>query len=179
MSHYHRSLVWEWVFELVDKQRQKNEGRVDITEDTIAQHSETKPRVADTRVEAEKKMRRGENVSRENVSNSTDVTSEEDKDIVFLKEMFPDLMDETLRSIHRQCRGDMDKTIQKLLQLSEQEKVAGKQQAVTVLPKVRPQLFVNVFLVICPHALSCDTSKAQLLWCQVIITEATPPKLQR
>ena len=158
--------MWEWVFKLVDKQRQKNEGRVDITEDTITQHSEPKPRVADTRVEAETKMRRGENVSRENVSNSvpgTDVTSEEDKDIVFLKEMFPDLMDETLRSIHRQCRGDMDKTIQKLLQLSEQEKVAGKQQAVTILPKVRPQLFVNVFLVICLHGLSCDTSKAQLL----------------
>ena len=52
-------------------------------------------------VEAKTKMKRGENVSRENVCTSvpgTDVTSEEDKDIVFLKEMFPDIMDET---IHR------------------------------------------------------------------------------
>lgn len=139
------------MFELVDKQRQKNEGSVNITEHPVTQYSEpTVSTVAHKRVEAETKIRRvekisrekmsrGEKVSGENVSTSvpdTDVTSEEDKDIVFLEEMFPDIMDETLRSIHRQCRGDMDKTIQKLLQLSEQEKEAEKQQAVMILPKV-------------------------------------------
>lgn len=136
------------MFELVDKQRQKNEGSVNMTEHSITQHSEPtvrKSQVADNKkVEAEtrvsrEKMRRGEEVSRENVSTTvpdTEVTfSEEDKDIVFLEEMFPDIMGKTLRSIHRQCRGDMDKTI-RLLQLSEEEREAEKQQAVTILPKV-------------------------------------------
>ena len=139
MPHYHHSsVVCEWMFELVDKQRQKNEGSMNITEHPITQHSEStvrKSQVADKkRVEAETRV---EKVSRENVSTSvpdTEVTfSEEDKDIVFLEEMFPDIMDKTLRSIHRQCRGDIDKTIQRLLQLSEQEREVEKQQAVTMV----------------------------------------------
>ena len=137
------------MFELVDKQRQKNEGSVNMTEHFITQHSEptvrksqviNKKRVeAETRIEkvSREKMRRGEEVSRENVSTTvpdTEVTfSEEDKDIVFLEEMFPDIMGKTLRSIHGQCRGDIDKTIQRLLQLSEQEREVEKQQAVTMV----------------------------------------------
>lgn len=110
---------------------------MDVSEDFVNDLIVSKSQVADKKVEVETKMRREERVSRENVSTSvpgTGVSSEEY--VVFLKEMFPDLLEETLRSIYSQCRGDMDTTIQRLLQLAEEEREGEKQQSATVPSEV-------------------------------------------
>ena len=70
---------------------------------------------------------------RERVSN--DVIDDDDvisDDVVLLREMFPDVSDQCLRSTHKHCGADMERAIQKLLEVAEQEREMENKRKVMV-----------------------------------------------
>lgn len=139
--HHHSSVVCEWVFELVDKERRKNkEGETKDSSIGANKSTVTESKMTEKKEVTASGKKKGKKDSTENslkTVSDNDTPREEDKDIVFLREMFPDVRDENLSSIHSQCRGDMDKTIQKLLQLAEQERQEEEKQPVAILHKVK------------------------------------------
>ena len=80
-----------------------------------------------------KKGEHGQERRKDSKSNGTG----NDEDIVLLTEMFPDISDKCLRSTHENCGGDMDETIQRLLEVAEQERQTEEKSNITVYCKNR------------------------------------------
>ena len=138
------STVCDWVFTMVDKLRQNSQFqkvKVGDKDSEERRHSD-KINVENIVLTAQEKPQSAEKVPKSLKNSASDgdcdkmlpfandsaivvcsnkKTDEVEGDMNLLREMFPDLPEACLQRVHKQCKGNMDKTIQKLLDFAEQK----------------------------------------------------------